>query len=50
MARIPEKFPCERHGKYVTLDGCAICSRQNKCDVYITMLNETEYEEDESDE
>jgi len=36
------KFHCHhRNGKLVILDYCEIyCKRNNKCDIYITMLNE----------
>lgn len=45
MNRNPEKFPCEMDGNYVNLDTCDECKNKEKCDTYITMLNETEYEE-----
>lgn len=45
MLRNPEKFPCELDpGEYVTLDKCEECRNRDKCDTYITMLNETENE------
>lgn len=36
------KFPCPNkpNGEYVIIEQCNICINKDKCDTYITMLNE----------